>query len=256
MANFIIRQAFAEALDLQKRNRFDEAKQIYKKILTVDASDANANHLISLIYTVEGDYETAKKHIEKAIDKAPNQAIFHSNYGGLLHTMGKMKDAIRAYKKSLKIDKKCFQAYYSLGILYTEKKEYDKAVASYLAALGANNDSAEAHNNLANLYSVLGSPKAEIHYQRTIELEPQETYPRLNMSNYLIRKENFEGSKKVLEELVSTDLVSKEVFNNLGISYKGLNDNEKAIEMFKKALELDPKFLLAKNNLESLDGNS
>ena len=103
MSNFIIKQAFAEAMDLHKRNQFDEAKQIYKKILSVDSSEPNANHLISLIYTVEGDYKSAKEHIEKAIEKEPNQAIFHSNYGGLLQTMGKSKDAIRAYKKSLKI---------------------------------------------------------------------------------------------------------------------------------------------------------
>ena len=31
MSDFIIRQAFAEALDLHKREQFDEAKQIYKK---------------------------------------------------------------------------------------------------------------------------------------------------------------------------------------------------------------------------------
>ena len=252
MSDFIIRQAFAEALDLHKREQFDEAKQIYKKILSVEESNPNANHLISLIYMVEGKHEDAKKHIEKAIEKEPDQAIFHSNYGALLQAMGKIKDAIRTYKKSLKIDKKCFQSHYSLGVLYADRQEFDKAVESYTNALGIENDSPQVHNNLANIYSTLNNPKAELHYQKTINLLPEETYPRLNMSNYLIKQKNFEGSKKILEELIHADLATEEVFNNLGITYKGLNNNEKASEMFKEALKLNPKYSLAKKNLESL----
>jgi len=71
MSKFLVRQAFAEAMDLHKQNRFDEAKELYNKILTVDNSEPNAHHLISLIFMAEGDFESSKMHIEKAIDKAP-----------------------------------------------------------------------------------------------------------------------------------------------------------------------------------------
>ena len=88
MSKFLIKQAFAEAMDLHRQNRFEEAKAIYNKILTVNESEPNAHHLISLIFMAEGDFENSKKHIEIAINKAPNQAVFHSNYGSLLHSMG------------------------------------------------------------------------------------------------------------------------------------------------------------------------
>ena len=107
MSKFLVRQAFAEAMDLHKQNRFDEAKELYNKILTVDESEPNAHHLISLVFMAEGDFESSKMHIEKAIDKAPEQAVFHSNYGSLLHSMGEYQLAVNAIKKSLKIDKKC-----------------------------------------------------------------------------------------------------------------------------------------------------
>ena len=70
MSKFLVRQAFAEAMDLHKQNRFEEAKALYNKILTVDDSEPNALHLISLIFMAEGDFESAKMHIEKAINKA------------------------------------------------------------------------------------------------------------------------------------------------------------------------------------------
>ena len=39
MSKFLIRQAFAEAMEFHKQNKFDEAKEIYNKILKADESE-------------------------------------------------------------------------------------------------------------------------------------------------------------------------------------------------------------------------
>jgi Tfp pilus assembly protein PilF len=119
--------------------------------------------------------------------------------------------------------------------------------------LEINNESSEAHNNLANLFGYLNNPEAEYHYKKTIELNPNEIYPRLNMSNYLIKNNKFEESLKQLQEILDMGLESKEVYNSLGVSYKGLNDDKNASKMFKKSLQIDPDFSLAQKNLDSLD---
>jgi len=253
MSKFLVRQAFAEAMDLHKQNRFDEAKELYNKILTVDESEPNAHHLISLVFMAEGDFDSSKKHIEKAIDKAPEQAVFHSNYGSLLHSMGEYQLAVNAIKKSLKIDKKLFQSHYSLGIIYSDMNQFEKAIASYTTAIELKNDAPEAHNNLANLFSNLDNSEAEYHYKKTVELVPNEIYPRLNMANYFIKIGRFNESIKYLNELIDMGLESKEVFNSLGVSHKGIEDPQTAKEMFGKALELDPNFLLAQKNLDSIE---
>ena len=252
MSDFLIKQAFAEAMDLQKNNQFDKAKEIYKKILKVDKSEPNAHHLISLIFMAEGNFPEAKKHIETAIDAAPTQATFLSNYGSLLHTMGDNQGAIKAIKKSLKIDKKLLQSYYSLGIIYTDLDEVDKAIENYNKALEVDNDISAVHNNLANLFSNMNNPEAEYHYKKLIDLVPQEIYPRLNMSNYLIKNKKYKEALQHLEELLQMDLTSKEVFNSLGVAYKGLDDDTNAAKMFNKALEIDSEFSLARKNLDSL----
>ena len=206
MSKFLVRQAFAEAMDLHKQNRFEEAKELYNKILTVDDSEPNAHHLISLIFMAEGDFEYAKMHIEKAINKAPDQAVFHSNYGSLLHSMGEHQLAVNAIKKSLKIDKKLFQSYYSLGIIYTDMFNFEKAVTNYTAAIEIDNNSSEAHNNLANLFNSMDNHEAEYYYKKTIELVPNEIYPRLNIANYFIKNGKFNESVKYLCELIDMGL--------------------------------------------------
>ena len=73
------------------------------------------------------------------------------------------------------------------------------------------------------------------------------------MSNYLIKNNRFDESLKYLKEILDMGLESKEVYNSLGVSYKGLNDDDNAKKMFQKSLGLDPNFTLAQKNLESLD---
>ena len=63
MSKFFIKQAFAEAMDLQKNGRLSEAKEIYLKILGQSPNDANALHLISLVFMAEGNYNEAKSYI-------------------------------------------------------------------------------------------------------------------------------------------------------------------------------------------------
>jgi tetratricopeptide (TPR) repeat protein len=81
---------------------------------------------------------------------------------------------------------------------------------------------------------------------------PSEIYPRLNIANYFIKNSKFNESMKHLNELIDMGLESKEVFNSLGVAYKGLEDNKNAKNMFNKSLEIDPDFLLAQKNLDSL----
>ena len=73
------------------------------------------------------------------------------------------------------------------------------------------------------------------------------------MSNYLIKNNRFDESLKHLKEILDMGLESKEVYNSLGVSYKGLNDDDNAKKMFQKSLGLDPNFTLAQKNLESLN---
>ena len=252
MSKFLIRQAFAEAMEFHKQNKFDEAKEIYNKILKADESEPNAHHLIALVFMAEGNFQLAKKHIEIAIEKAPNQAVFQSNYGSLLHSMGANQLAVNAIKKSLKIDKKLFQSYYSLGIIYTDMQEFDKAIENYYKAIEIDKNSSAAHNNLANLFSSLNNTEAEYHYKKTVDLVPDKIYPRLNISNYYIKNSKFADAKNYLNELIEMGLKSKEVYNSLGVAHKGLEDTDMAKKMFNRALELDANFDLAQKNLDSL----
>ena len=110
MSKFLVKQAFAEAMDLHKNGRFEEAKEIYNKILKVDASEPNAHHLISLIFMAEGNLDDAKSHIELAELDLGLEFFQHDDFDDFRNKLESLvlNDELRTElsKKSLKnIDK-------------------------------------------------------------------------------------------------------------------------------------------------------
>ncbi len=252
MVEFLIDQALKEAIDLHNRNQLDDAKSLYQKIIEHDKDNSDAHHLLSLINLVEGKLDDAKKSIVKAIDLQPNIAVYHSNYGNILYHCNDLEFAIQEHKRALKLDKKNFQSFYGLGVIYTHLKNYQKAEDNYKKAISLDNNSSVAHNNLANIYNQINPNKAESHYLKVLELTPNDPMPYINISNYYLKNTKYKKCVKVLEEAIKKQLKTKELLNNLGIAYLATKENEKSKSMFEDALKIDPNYKPALDNLENL----
>jgi len=83
-------------------------------------------------------------------------------------------------------------------------------------------------------------------------LTPNDPMPYINISNYYLKNTKYKKCVKVLEEALKKQLKSKELLNNLGIAYLATKENEKSKSMFEKALEIDPSYKPAIDNLENL----
>ena len=253
MSEFLIDQAMREAIDLQNRNQLDDAKAIYKKIIVHDKNNSDAHHLISLIYLVEGKLDEARKNVLSAIEMQPDISVYHSNYGNILYQSNNLEFAIQEHKRAIKLDKKNFQSFYSLGVIYTHLKNYEKAIENYKKSLLLDSESSVAHNNLANIYNNLNPNLAEEHYLKVLELTPNDAMPYINISNYYLKNTKYKKCVKILEEAFDKDIKVKELYNNLGIAYYATKDNVKAKSMFELAIKLDPKYVHALDNLKNIN---
>ena len=252
MVEFLIDQVLREAIDLHNKNQYDEAKSIYQKIITHDDKNSDAYHLLSLINLVEGNLDDAKKNILIAINLQPEIAVYHSNYGNILYHSNNLEFAIQEHKRAIKLDKKNFQSYYGLGIIYSHLRNFEKAEEYYIKALSIDNESSVAHNNLANLYNQINPNKAESHYLKVLELQPDDPMPYINISNYYLKNTKYKKCVETLEDAVTKNIKTKELLNNLGIAYLAIKQNEKSKKMFEDALKIDPEYKPSLDNLENL----
>ena len=253
MAEFFIDQAMREAIDLQSRNQFEEAKSLYKKIIEYDNKNSDAYHLLSLIELVHNKLDEAKTNIIKAIELQPDIAVYHSNYGNILYQSNNLEYSIQEHKKAIKLDKKNFQSFYSLGVIYSHLKNYEKSIEFYKKALKLDDESSVAHNNLANVYNIINPNEAENHYLKVIDLTPNDPIPYINISNHYLKNTKYKKCVEILEKALSESIEAKELYNNLGIAYLATKENAKSKSMFESALKIDSNYKPALDNLKNLN---
>lgn len=66
--------------------------------------------------------------------------------------------------------------------------------------------------------------------------------------NGYIEAKDFDKAKATIEEALATDPQNGELYDVMGIIYDSQKDNEKAMECYKKAIELNPEFARAQYN--------
>jgi len=79
-----------------------------------------------------------------------------------------------ALEKVVMLDPMNKVAHYNLGVVYTQNKEFDSAVAEFKTALSYNPKNALAHYNLGIIYDDYFKDKenARYHYSSFLELSP------------------------------------------------------------------------------------
>lgn len=140
---------------------------------------------------------------------------------------------------------------YELANTYARMKQLDKAVHYYYEALSSNCGYDEIHFNLAAVYSQLGKlEEAKLHYTQSLFINPlsKDAYLAFGSILFYDLDKNLTSAVKLYEQAVNVFPDNKDLYNNLGYLYIKLGQEEKALECYKKALQIDPNFEFAKRN--------
>jgi tetratricopeptide (TPR) repeat protein len=66
---------------------------------------------------------------------------------------GNYDGAIAAFQKAAEVSPQCYDCYYNIAYMHSQKKEYDKAEEAYKKAIELKSDYVDAYNGLANIYN-------------------------------------------------------------------------------------------------------
>src|SRR5207247_270887 len=123
------------------------------------------------------------------------------------------------FMRNLTTDEFLAQVYSNLGVIYSERKDYDRAALEYERALDLDAQFPAAFSNLGHALLKTGS------YRRAVRL--------------------FSKSLR----LYPTDVWA---LNNRGLAYVKLGKRQKARRAFEEALKIDPTFEQARRNLQGI----
>ncbi len=267
--------ALSRANDRLKSGAFQEAEQLFKRILDEHPNEAEALHGLAITEGKRGNSERALELIEsalaidpenpkylsnfsvfarfsnkldkaltasgKAIALAPRNAGFWNTRGNVLAQAGRLTDAVTAFEKAVALNPSYVEAYYNLGNLQKDRKDLERAAEAYNAAICLSPGFFDAALNLGEvLYALRRYPQALSAFDGAVTRQPEHLGALLGLGKSLYQ---LGRRQEALDVFDAATKVAPE--NPKALLFKGrtLLDLERPLEAadhLSRAVELDP----------------
>ena len=159
---------------------------------------------------------------EKSIGLNSRYSPAHLNLSCSYKEIGDLTAAKKSLERAIELDRKNFMAFYHLALLDQEAGDLDSAIENYLRALRIKPDHVQSNNNLGAVFLETGQ---------------------------------IERAVKLLTRAIETSPDFHEAYCNLGLAHKRLEEYDDAIECLEKALDLCPNQIAAAKALDELNEN-
>ena len=232
------------AIVLDRQGKPDEAIDNYQKALEINPDFAAAHNNLGTALLNQGRLEEASEHYHQALDKDPAFAEAHSNLGFLLTKQGGTAEAIEEYRKAIELNPNCAEFYNNLGNLLAAQRRADEAIGQFQKALEVEPDNAKVRYNLANILSAQGRwDEAIEHYQQALKQMPDSTHAHYQLGLALQSRGKFAAAVAQLHKVLELDPKHVMAQNNLAWLLATCPDNslrngQKAVELAQQAVQL------------------
>jgi protein O-mannosyl-transferase len=104
-----------------------------------------------------GYWKDSKTLFSHALQATKNNYLAYNNLGSVLHTEGKIREAIDQYNKAIHIKPDFALCYLNRGTAYGMIGQYQRAIEDYNEAINRKYDYADAYNSKAVIYLIQGN---------------------------------------------------------------------------------------------------
>ncbi|MGD9204725.1 MAG: tetratricopeptide repeat protein, partial [Desulfobacterales bacterium] len=235
---------------LERQNKVDEAMAHYQTALKIKPDLPEAHNNIGALLAKQGHTEEAIPYYQNALQIRPHYALAHFNLASALVEKGDIEQGTRHYYIAIEYQPAYAEAHIKLGDLFLNLGEREKAINHYMAALQIDPNWIEAYNNLGIALMQEGNIEAAIRqFQKALQLKPDFEMAENNLKRAVAIQKGIEAEIVRLQTLLKENPGNVEMHFQLGNLYYRKGDQRQAMEQYKRALQLNPKFLPALNNL-------
>ncbi|MGF7176543.1 tetratricopeptide repeat protein [Azospirillum doebereinerae] len=184
-----VAEALQVAVDHHRADRLDQAGEIYRRILAVDARNGQALHLLGLVERRLGNGERAIELIAQAAGILPHVAEIPANLGNAYRAAGRIDEAAAAYRRSIAVQPDLSGGYYNQGVLLCGQGG-PRAQAEAIVALRRTcilvPDNPDVHHDLAIAHKqAVRLDEAIVGQRRALALRPDFAAAWMTLGNAL-----------------------------------------------------------------------
>jgi tetratricopeptide (TPR) repeat protein len=201
---------FAEGVQLKAQRKYSDAKEKFAKAIQLKADYGEALFELGWCENEMADYASAIHHFSQTSKFWPNIAKVYFELGYAFEKSGKIDSAIANYNICVRLKPDYVNAFKQLAAITFDQRNYAAAADHYKNFLG----------------------KAPVEIKDTLYWY-NKGYCEIITEDYAAAKISFLNSLKYKVD-------NLKLFLQLGFACKQLNQNDQAIDYYKKAIDLDP----------------
>ena len=130
------------------------------------------------------------------------------------------------------------------GLVHDQRGEYQKAIKRYLNAVEILNTVKKIHENPELLQKVEEKIVEYLNRAKSLKLLVSK-----ELGNNLFKKKEFIKAIEAYKQVLDINPHDVDVWNNIGLANRRLENLDEAIKAYKKAVELEPQFIKSWINL-------
>lgn len=185
----------------------NDAEQFCLKALSQDEKLSKAYKAIGAIFRDTGRHEQAIEYLEKGRKIDKYDVSISVALAAVYNLLGNKVHAEKIYQETIAFSPKSWRAYFGYGYFLTKNGRYDDAIKNY---------------------------------EMVLKLTPENNYALINISGVYLFKSDFKQAARYLESAALLE-PNASVFSNVGSMYYFSHQYHKALEMYEKALRIDPR---------------
>lgn len=199
---------YQKALNVQDMISPEYAASMLQSLTEEDPENKRFAKDLAAMYRDAGDFETARRELERIIAMDPGDLEAHLDLGHCLEELGDSDGAAREYRAALAINENNYLARFHLGMIYLQNSNFDRAENEFLLCRAVNPRDPACLNNLGFI---------AIKYRNDIET-----------------------GLDYLESALALEPQNIDVLLSAGNAYRNAGRIEPAIDLLEKALQLMP----------------
>jgi len=195
-----------------------------------------------------GDHKGAERSFRRGLELDPENPELHNSLGWTLFQAGRSAEAVAEYERALAIDPDHVKSHNNLALALVELGRFEEAAAHFETSLRYE-PKAEIYSDLGFVHARLGhSDEALANYRKALELDPECASAHLNLAVAFAQSGAFADAEKHYRQAVPGRNTAV-THNGLGYVLVRQGRTDEAVAEFRKAIDLDPHFTPAYNNL-------
>ena len=234
---YMLEQGYQQHMEGQ----LEQAERLFRAVLAQDRDNIHALNLLGMLCVNDFRPDEAVVLISKALKFQPNNPESHANLALAFKDQGKLESAVKHFRESIRLDPYRPVVFNNLGNVLRESGKPQEAITAYERALQLDGDFSQAWCNLAAALNEAEKRKAARRaVDRALRLEPTLAQAHNNKGDIALAEAHYAEALECYRKATALNPKYVAALINMARTQRDMDDPDAAVKTLKNALEIEP----------------